>query len=348
MHLARKKLGLSCNEYCVADMIDLLATPTSPIPGWCHASRGWMADEMDLSRQSIITIVQKLVVKGVVLENEWHYLQTTPVWKEALADAHKALEDGVKEGVKKLDTLSRKLTPDNGCKESLQDVNNLDSGCKESLQEGCKESLQEGVKNLDTYNKSDNKTLDNKIYNTTSAENAGEAVDNLSENLDATGTPPNPPVPSAPLSSKKIYGDGVLQQQVRDYARSNLNQYPVDMYTEFLSHWTTPVQNSEKPADIGKELWRTKTVFTLAKKLENWYPGYQRDKQNQQRNESSSNNRSVNGAGAGNRTSGTKTGGGKPAKRTATIKPGMFGSLGQSRRDTSDESGRTTIRIDVD
>lgn len=148
LHAVRKQFGLSCNEYCVADMIrGLSGNPESPVPGWCNASRGYLATELDLSRQSVITIIQKLIEKQLVEENQSKHLRSTALFYSAVTGCKETLQ-----GVKKLDTLTQ-IEPEG--------VKNLDRGCKETLQAGCKETLQGGVKKLDTIIIDNNNTLDN-------------------------------------------------------------------------------------------------------------------------------------------------------------------------------------------
>ncbi|GAB3889738.1 hypothetical protein GCM10028803_00090 [Larkinella knui] len=121
-HPVRKQFGLSCNEYCVADMIFWLSSnPEAPVPGWCNASNGYLAEHMVLTRQSIITITQKLESLGLI-EKNGDLKRTSKIWYKAVTGCKESLQ-----GVKKVDTptLSRKFTP-------------------------CQKSLQEGVKKLDT------------------------------------------------------------------------------------------------------------------------------------------------------------------------------------------------------
>lgn len=184
LHQARKHLGISTNDYCVADEVNLLSGPTSKVPGWCTKGKEKMAEDMDLSRQAIINCVDRLVSKELVERQEkTGFLRTTALWKSTIEHYESLLKqelvmtaDENEIGVKKVDTA-----PEQGCKESGQGVKILDTdeakgctdslqgvnkvytfighlgvnflyrGCKDSLQEGCKLSLQQGVKFLDTY-----------------------------------------------------------------------------------------------------------------------------------------------------------------------------------------------------
>ena len=162
-HEVRKQFNLSCNEYCVADVIRGLSGNTdSTVPGWCNASRSYLARELDLSRQSIITIVKTLVDKKLIeVDEHTDYMKTTDLFGLAVDRCKETLHPPVKflytrketlqGGVKKLDGCQESLqvVEPGGCQETLQGVKNLDGGCKETLQDGCKETLQGGVKKLD-------------------------------------------------------------------------------------------------------------------------------------------------------------------------------------------------------
>lgn len=134
LHAVRKRFELSNNEYCVADLIDKLShNPAAPRPGWCNASRKYMADELGVSRQSVITIINSLESAGLLIRGANDNLQTTALWYDSVTGCKESLQ-----GVKKLDTLT-----DDRCKESLQ-------GVSKNFTPECKVSLQGGVKKLDT------------------------------------------------------------------------------------------------------------------------------------------------------------------------------------------------------
>lgn len=161
LHPVRKAFGISCNDYCVADMIyNLSANPAAPILGWCNASRQTLADAMGLSRKSVIDIIGKLEEKGLVERQQaTDYLRTTSLWYDSVT----------------------------GCKERLQPVTKGDS--KETLQgvkkgySECEERLQEGVKKGDTIIKDYNK-----IYNKTtkSEKSSSSPVQQKQEPSDST------------------------------------------------------------------------------------------------------------------------------------------------------------------
>lgn len=85
-HDARKKLGLSMNEYAVVDLIYHLSNnPKNENNGWCYASKSVMADMLDIARQNIHNIIKRLLDKKLVEKHkETKYLRTTSLWYEAV------------------------------------------------------------------------------------------------------------------------------------------------------------------------------------------------------------------------------------------------------------------------
>lgn len=67
IHPVRKALHLSCNEYCVLDTILRMQNNDSH---WCYMSRETMADDLDLSKQSILNILKGLITRGLVVKHE--------------------------------------------------------------------------------------------------------------------------------------------------------------------------------------------------------------------------------------------------------------------------------------
>jgi hypothetical protein len=83
-HEFRKKHGLKIDEYTLTDMIyHLSVKPDSDVPGWCYMSKSTMSDELDLSRRTIINIINKLVKNGFLIRHEvTKHLKTTAKWQK--------------------------------------------------------------------------------------------------------------------------------------------------------------------------------------------------------------------------------------------------------------------------
>ncbi|WP_338871775.1 helix-turn-helix domain-containing protein [Spirosoma sp. SC4-14] len=176
-----------------------------------------------------------------------------------------------------------------------------------------------------------------------SSSGAGEAVGMNQSNLPAEEKPPTPPVAAAPLSPKKKYGDGKLQELVKRFIRDNPDKYPVEMYVNFLEKWTAKVDNATNSAHIGQELWYTQDKFILKSRLENWYPGYLKDQQKQQNEPATRNTQSNHSAGQ----KGTSISG-KQSKKLALIPPGSLSRVGQNRGNADRSGDGRTVRIDVE
>ena len=79
----RRDLGLAANEYLVSDVVDHLSGTTSRVPGWCYASRAYMARTIGVSRRTVQSLIARLEAKGIVERHstERSLLRTTAKWK---------------------------------------------------------------------------------------------------------------------------------------------------------------------------------------------------------------------------------------------------------------------------
>jgi len=86
VHPARKKLSLTVNEYCLADLVYHLSNnPGARIKGWCTASKPDIAETFDLSKRSIINLTNKLIDKGILTKHKnGRYLKTTQIWYDTI------------------------------------------------------------------------------------------------------------------------------------------------------------------------------------------------------------------------------------------------------------------------
>lgn len=82
-HDFRKRNGLSCNEYVLCDMIFFLSSKeTSNVPGWCYMSRNVMADDIGLSKQGLLNMIDRLIDEGLLIRNEQtKFLKTSEKWQ---------------------------------------------------------------------------------------------------------------------------------------------------------------------------------------------------------------------------------------------------------------------------
>jgi len=136
-HEARTKLKLSWLEYGLADLIyNLSNSPKTEYPNWCYASKEKMAELLGTSKQTVHTIINKLVKLGLLERHpDTKHLKITIDWYE--------------EVLIKRDS-----------KETLLPVKKLDSDSKETLPQVVKKLYPTHIYNKDINNKGGN-TPDN-------------------------------------------------------------------------------------------------------------------------------------------------------------------------------------------
>lgn len=85
-HEFRKQRGLSLSEYVFLDIVFILCNPSiknSKVPGWCYMSRESLAEEMGITKQTVLQIIERLEKKKFLIKDpETKYLQTTPEWQQ--------------------------------------------------------------------------------------------------------------------------------------------------------------------------------------------------------------------------------------------------------------------------
>ena len=110
LHDARRKLGLTANEYIVADSIHRLSSKSSnPIPGWCWASRETLGEAASLSRKSTHDLIDRLIKKEVVERHtETSYLRTTDLWFNTVVVARSEINEKRVEKENKIAVATRR------------------------------------------------------------------------------------------------------------------------------------------------------------------------------------------------------------------------------------------------
>ena len=113
IHPLRKQFKLSCNEYCVLDTIMRMQNNEA---NWCYMSRETMAKDLDLSKQSIINIIKKLIEAGLVQQNTiTKHLRVSALFQSNIND-YKNFTDGIKtlpEESKNFTETGKKTLPNN-------------------------------------------------------------------------------------------------------------------------------------------------------------------------------------------------------------------------------------------
>jgi hypothetical protein len=119
MHEVRQKLNISCNEYCVADLIDNYAYNANNPLQWCYATKETIASVLGLSKQTVLTIIEKLIELGLVEKHEQtKNLRTTKAWFNCLQTGKETLPETALPAVKKLYQDGKETLPKPG-KETL-------------------------------------------------------------------------------------------------------------------------------------------------------------------------------------------------------------------------------------
>lgn len=131
IHKIRIQLDLTCNEYCVADIIFSLSNnPDAGIKGWCYATKETIASFMGLAKANIYEIINRLIEKGLVEKDlESKFLKTTSLWYQSVV----------------LERLKMKNieSPETGLRVLKQDSKSPETGLKRVLKQ-------------DSYNNKDN------------------------------------------------------------------------------------------------------------------------------------------------------------------------------------------------
>ena len=85
LHHPRKKLGMTINEYCLADTVHKLSGTRSMVPGWCYASKEHLAESLGFSRRSIHNMINSLKGKDILeVQQGTGYLRTTERWHDSI------------------------------------------------------------------------------------------------------------------------------------------------------------------------------------------------------------------------------------------------------------------------
>ena len=82
-HQARRNLGITIVEYCVADSIYHLSNnPNSRQKGWCYATQDHLADTLGVERKTILR-AEKTLFEKEIIEKSGTKKRTTDIWYQA-------------------------------------------------------------------------------------------------------------------------------------------------------------------------------------------------------------------------------------------------------------------------
>jgi hypothetical protein len=142
LHEPRLKLGISCNEYCLSDMVYNLSTnPKAPVNGWCSASQPMLGAALGVSRQSINTMIKKLGKVDILIKSDnGKLLKCGDTWINTVVSFNFSSKESL-HPVKKVDS-----------KESLHPVKKVDIEQSRKFTPTSKESLHNNNKDRNTNN----------------------------------------------------------------------------------------------------------------------------------------------------------------------------------------------------
>lgn len=119
-HDFRKLHNLSCNEYILCDLIFVLSSVNrnSIYPGWCYMTKEKIADEVALTKRTVINLIQKMIDEGFLeKDRKTKHLRTTEKWNEVYFDQVKKFqpvgEKSSPRAVKSLQNVGEKNAPNN-------------------------------------------------------------------------------------------------------------------------------------------------------------------------------------------------------------------------------------------
>jgi uncharacterized phage protein (TIGR02220 family) len=80
----KKRFGITMNEYAILELIYLYSTnPSSAHQGWCYASKSHLADCIDVSRRTVIKIINNMQEAGFLDKAmDGRMLRTTSKWND--------------------------------------------------------------------------------------------------------------------------------------------------------------------------------------------------------------------------------------------------------------------------
>lgn len=135
LHEKRLKLGLTLNEYCVADSIHKLSNNSRY--QWCEMSRDNIGKFIGISGRSVITIIKKLAKKGLVEVNpNTGKTRTTDKW---ISEVVLGDNENISPAMKKLHSNGEETSHEGGEETShYNNINNINNNTATEVAEELK------------------------------------------------------------------------------------------------------------------------------------------------------------------------------------------------------------------
>jgi len=122
LHPIRIELGLTNNEYCIADSIYHLSNNLkSPILGWCYATKENLGKYIGISKQATLEIIKNLITKKILIKDEeTKYLKTSEKWYDNVVVKKVARgKESLPESVKKVAKVGKESLPYNNSNNNI-------------------------------------------------------------------------------------------------------------------------------------------------------------------------------------------------------------------------------------
>ncbi len=143
-HSFRKAHKISALEYILCDIIHFLCTNSrNEAGGWCYQKRENMAEEIGISKQGLLDMIERMIEKGFLVKHPMtKFLKTTSKWDAVYID-----EGGFTDGKetlpkeKKVDRVGKETLPERG-KETLPINNTITNQHQNQPQAGGEEDFE--------------------------------------------------------------------------------------------------------------------------------------------------------------------------------------------------------------
>jgi len=144
-HSFRKAHKISALEYILCDITHFLCTNSrNEAGGWCYQKRENMAEEIGISKQGLLDMIERMVEKGFLVKHPvTKFLKTTSKWDAVYIDEGCFTES--KETlprVKKLGSVGKETLPERG-KETLPIINTITEYSQNQTQTGEEEIFEQ-------------------------------------------------------------------------------------------------------------------------------------------------------------------------------------------------------------
>ena len=140
-HGARKRMGLSNDEFCLCDYIfKWQSNPRAPRPGWCSKTRNEMGEHIGsnepgkpMSRRGIQKMIDRMVGKDLLeVDPTTRDVRATPAWFDMVVAENEKLPRPMKIGARPAESIPDDQDEPDGEQSSHDGVNKVHAGDEQS------------------------------------------------------------------------------------------------------------------------------------------------------------------------------------------------------------------------